>query len=158
MQLIKIVAFAGTGKTSALIRFAKARPKMSFLMLVYNRSVKEDAKGKFPPNVKCKTVHQLAYRYIRNSYRRKDLDSGINTSTLIHYKMLRDRRGLRKYERESLVVETLNRFMASADDFITIAHTPDYSTRTSNEGFGFLANRSICNRLLSMDQKLVISL
>lgn len=54
-------AFAGTGKTATLVKYAEARPSESMLYLAFNRSIKEDAEKKFPSNVRCVTTHGLAY-------------------------------------------------------------------------------------------------
>lgn len=56
-----INAFAGTGKTSTMIEYAKARPNESFLYLCFNRSVRDFAENKFPENVYVKNSHSLAY-------------------------------------------------------------------------------------------------
>lgn len=61
-SIILIKAFAGAGKTTTLIEFAKRRPKNKFLYLAFNSSVVENAKGKFPSNVKIMTPHSLAYK------------------------------------------------------------------------------------------------
>jgi len=39
---------AGTGKTTTLAAYARARPSRRFLYIVFNVSVREDAKSKFP--------------------------------------------------------------------------------------------------------------
>ncbi|MDE9590929.1 DNA helicase, partial [Xenorhabdus bovienii] len=59
-QLV-VNAFAGTGKTSTLVNYALANPKVSMLYLAFNRAVREEAERKFPFNVECKTSHQLAW-------------------------------------------------------------------------------------------------
>lgn len=64
-------AFAGTGKTSTLVEFARARPKKNFIYLAFNRSVKEEALKKFPKNVYCTTTHGLAYQYFGVPYKHK---------------------------------------------------------------------------------------
>jgi F-box protein 18 (helicase) len=66
---IKINAVAGSGKTSTIIEYAKARPKESrILYLAFNKSVKLEAKKKFAENglhnVKVETAHSLAYRHV----------------------------------------------------------------------------------------------
>lgn len=61
-QTLVVNAFAGTGKTTTLIEYAKERPKDSILYLAFNRAVKDDAQKKFPSNVRCVTTHGLAYR------------------------------------------------------------------------------------------------
>lgn len=62
---IKINAVAGSGKTTTLVEYAKARPMDKILYLGFNRSVKEEALRKFASegigNVRCETAHALAY-------------------------------------------------------------------------------------------------
>jgi F-box protein 18 (helicase) len=60
-EVIKVMAFAGTGKTTTLLRFTALNPNMSFLYCVYNKSVQEHAATIFPCNVKCRTFHSLAH-------------------------------------------------------------------------------------------------
>uniref|UniRef100_A0A8W8HLP6 DNA helicase n=1 Tax=Magallana gigas TaxID=29159 RepID=A0A8W8HLP6_MAGGI len=64
-EVIKIIAFAGTGKTTTLVRYTQMRLFMKFLLVVYNRSVCDFAKTKFPKNVECQTRHSLAFNRIR---------------------------------------------------------------------------------------------
>ena len=60
-DLIKIVAFAGTGKTTTLVKLTENNPNLKFLLVVYNKSVRIQAESQFPKaNVTCKTVHQMA--------------------------------------------------------------------------------------------------
>ena len=47
-DLIKIVAFAGTGKTTTLVRLAENYPNLRFLVVVYNKSVRIPAEQQFP--------------------------------------------------------------------------------------------------------------
>ena len=66
---IKVNAVAGSGKTTTIIEYAKARPRSSkILYLVFNRSVKEEAIDKFIArglnNVTVETAHSLAYKHI----------------------------------------------------------------------------------------------
>lgn len=73
---IKINAVAGSGKTTTIIEYAKARPKSSkILYLAFNKSVKVEAAKKFIEkgidNVKVETAHSLAYKHIvyKNDYK-----------------------------------------------------------------------------------------
>lgn len=70
-QTLVVNAFAGTGKTTTLIEYAKARPQESILYLAFNRAVKDDAQKKFPSNVRCVTTHGLAYREFGVIYKDK---------------------------------------------------------------------------------------
>ena len=67
---IKIKAFAGSGKTSTLVAIANDLQGKG-LYLAYNKAIQQDAIGKFPEHVECKTAHSLAYKkYARLLYGR----------------------------------------------------------------------------------------
>ena len=57
-----IKAFAGASKTSSLVMIANALHKKgkSGLYLAFNKAIADDAKGKFPASVDCRTIHSLA--------------------------------------------------------------------------------------------------
>lgn len=66
---IRINAVAGSGKTTTMIEYAASRPQSArILYLVFNKSVKLEAKRKFAArglsNVTVETAHSLAYRRI----------------------------------------------------------------------------------------------
>ncbi len=132
------MAFAGSGKTTTLLRLAEKNPGLDFLFIVYNRAVSDEAGRKFPSNVKCKTVHQLAYQYMIGSggpYQSKRLRLGnIYPTDLIEKAVLRTKSSLRKFQREKLVLDTINRFWGSADDCITVDHTPAKIIKRSKNG------------------------
>ncbi|XP_023803109.1 F-box DNA helicase 1-like, partial [Cyanistes caeruleus] len=50
-QTVKIMAFAGTGKTSTLVKYAEKFRELKFLYLAFNRAVVEKGKKVFPRNV-----------------------------------------------------------------------------------------------------------
>ncbi|HTI10409.1 MAG TPA: 3'-5' exonuclease [Puia sp.] len=65
---IKINAVAGSGKTTTLIEYARARPGEKILYLAFNRAVKLEAERKFAEkgvsNVKIETAHSLAFSQV----------------------------------------------------------------------------------------------
>lgn len=67
---IVVQAYAGTGKTSTLLEFARTKPKEKMLYLAYNRSMALEAKDKFVDvrNVAVKTIHALAFGEIGRRY------------------------------------------------------------------------------------------
>lgn len=70
----RITAFAGTGKTSTLVKYAEANPKQNFLYVAFNRAVKQEAEIKFPKNTHCRTLHSLAYKETgRQFYKKLDI-------------------------------------------------------------------------------------
>ena len=66
-----VSAKAGSGKTTTLLEYARIRKAFSFLYIVYNQSIKEEAQKKFPPNTTVETIHSLAYKAIGNQYKQK---------------------------------------------------------------------------------------
>jgi hypothetical protein len=70
-EALRVVAFAGSGKTTTLRAYAQARPGMRMLYLAFNRSVAQDAQGTFGAHVCCSTIHGLAYRAVGYRYRHK---------------------------------------------------------------------------------------
>ena len=69
-QCLKIDALAGSSKTSTLVLVANNLPVRS-LYLAFNKTMCEEAKGKFPPHVKVRTSHSLAYREVGCEYQHK---------------------------------------------------------------------------------------
>lgn len=58
---LKVIAFAGAGKTSTLVQYANRRSRGQGLYIAFNKDIKEEALRRFPSNVKCMTSHGLAY-------------------------------------------------------------------------------------------------
>lgn len=116
---ILVRAFAGTGKTTTLVGFAKANATLRILYLCYNSSVEKAAKGKFPRNVVCKTAHSLAHAVYGIQYAHKktknlrltDIARGLDTQD---WELVRD------------VLATLNNYMASADAELGRPHFPRF--------------------------------
>lgn len=66
-----VLAFAGTGKTSVLVEYAKIRENKNFLYTAFNRQIIYDSNGKFSKNVESKTLHKIAYDDIGVYYKHK---------------------------------------------------------------------------------------
>ncbi|ADE63250.1 AAA family ATPase [Yersinia pestis] len=116
-------AFAGTGKTSTLVRFAQANPDCRMLYLAYNRAVRDEAEQKFPFNVECKTSHQLAWPNFGRHYQRRltanlritDVARQLNTR---HWPLAR------------VAITTFNAFLCSGDSQFGLQHLPDEEARS----------------------------
>ncbi|MDA3866035.1 MAG: UvrD-helicase domain-containing protein [Salinivirgaceae bacterium] len=85
---IRINAVAGSGKTTTVVAYAKARPRQSrILYLAFNRSVKIEAVQKFYraglPNVKVETAHSLAFRRVVAGSNYKVRSQGYKTHELV---------------------------------------------------------------------------
>jgi superfamily I DNA/RNA helicase len=57
-----VTAFAGTGKTFTLQKYAEQRPSDRILYAAFNKAIQLEADRKMPANVMCRTTHSLAYR------------------------------------------------------------------------------------------------
>ncbi|MGP0837903.1 UvrD-helicase domain-containing protein, partial [Serratia sp. CY85251] len=116
-------AFAGTGKTSTLVRFAQANPDRRMLYLAYNRAVRDEAEQKFPFNVECKTSHQLAWPNFGRHYQQRltanlritDVARQLNTR---HWPLARTS------------IMTFNAFLCSGDHELGPQHLPDEEARS----------------------------
>lgn len=58
---MKVIAFAGAGKTSTLVTMAKQAPYRRGFYLAFNKSIATEAAGKFPSSVTAKTTHSVAF-------------------------------------------------------------------------------------------------
>lgn len=77
-----IEALAGTGKTSTLRMFARASGKIKGQYIAFNRAIVNEAATTFPPNVSCKTAHQLAYASVGYRYRNRLSGSRITNADI----------------------------------------------------------------------------
>lgn len=65
-NLLKINAFAGSGKSSTLLAIAETYKDDSFLYLTFNAELAKEARAKFPSNTVAFTTHGFAYNYTKN--------------------------------------------------------------------------------------------
>ncbi|XP_041637121.1 F-box DNA helicase 1 [Cheilinus undulatus] len=120
-HVVKIVAFAGTGKTTTLVKYAEQRPHLRFLYVAFNKSVATEAQRRFPRNVDCKTVHSLAFKDVGRIYHSCQKLT-FNLKPFALNSALPEGRG--GYKKAKVVALTLNAFMASADETIDSSHVP----------------------------------
>ena len=111
---LKINAVAGSGKTTTIIEYAKARPKESkILYLAFNKSVKLEAVKKFKDkgldNVKVETAHSLAYKHIvfKHNYKVKPRDYKTNEIT-----ELLNLQGNEEKHTEYVIANHINKFIS----------------------------------------------
>lgn len=69
-KVLKIEAFAGSGKSSTLAEVAKVNQVPS-LYLTFNKAMAMEAKEKFPSHVDCRTIHSVAYSVFGREYQHK---------------------------------------------------------------------------------------
>jgi len=85
---IKINAVAGSGKTTTILEYAKARPKNSrILYLAFNKSVRLEASEKFSKNnldnVTVETAHSLAYKHVVFNYNYRVRNQDYKTNEIV---------------------------------------------------------------------------
>ncbi|KAL8222495.1 UNVERIFIED_CONTAM: hypothetical protein K2H54_077087 [Gekko kuhli] len=132
-QVVKIMAFAGTGKTSTLIKYAEKWSNLRFLYLAFNKTIADQGGRAFPPNVTCKTVHSLAFAEVGKLYRQKGkLNAGSLSSYWVSY-ALQNRKGESLFVRAKSVIQTLAAFFASRDTNITFEHAPIWCKNNQGE-------------------------
>jgi hypothetical protein len=66
-----VQALAGTGKTTTLKLLAEALSEKKGTYIAFNKSIVDEAQSKFPPNVKCRTAHSLAYGQVGYKFQKR---------------------------------------------------------------------------------------
>lgn len=114
-EILKIIAFAGTGKTTTLFEYSKRYPLMRFLYIAFNKSVQINAEKKFPSNVICRTSHSLAFQKYGKEYKHKLTGN-------LKFNVIKSILNLEKYEDVKLVYDTFMNFIISSDYNISEIH------------------------------------
>ena len=103
---LKMIAYAGTGKTATFVAWANAHQDRS-LYLAFNKSVEQEAKQRFPSHVLAKTTHALAYAAIIGGSGKYTLGKLSIFKTARMYRL--------DYYMASLIHKTIENFCNSAD-------------------------------------------
>lgn len=103
-EMLKLIAYAGTGKTSTLVALAEANPKDQVLYLAFNKSVEQDASMRFPFNTTIKTGHALAYAAVARQY---------NIGNIYNWQLAKAY-GIQIYE-ASLILRSFESYLNSAE-------------------------------------------
>lgn len=126
----KVVAVAGSGKTSTLRELALAHPELTFLYLVFNKAAALDAKNSFPDNVTVKTTAAMAFGSYRDLYGHRILGPRVparRTAELLKMNKpldLGDGILFRPASVASMAMETVDKFAYTSDFEITARHVP----------------------------------
>ncbi|XP_064512702.1 F-box DNA helicase 1 isoform X4 [Pseudopipra pipra] len=132
-QIVKIMAFAGTGKTSTLAKYAEKFPELNFLYVAFNKAVVEKGKRAFPRNVTCKTFHSLAFGSVGKHYKERGRLNFSKMSVFSVSCLLRNREGQALFVRGKTVSQTLESFFASSDEEICGEHVPVWFKNTHGD-------------------------
>lgn len=128
-EMLKISAFAGTGKTSTLSAVAKSTPRTG-LYLAFNKSIAAEARAKFPKSVDCRTTHSLAFRAVAGSYRNNDSKMtqalrGNHVAQLLDIKEIAvGGISLKPRSLGFMAAKAVQRFCQSGDDELVAKHVP----------------------------------
>lgn len=130
-ESLVVDAFAGTGKTSVLVKFAEKWPQRG-LYLAFNSAIAQEARGRFPSNVTARTAHSFAFhrldvaqykdRLLPGKLMRKHIrEAGFNLNS-VH---------LTNEQMIKAVMTGLTNFMIDAGEVLTplhcgIAHLPSH--------------------------------
>ncbi|EPQ30991.1 uncharacterized protein PFL1_01180 [Pseudozyma flocculosa PF-1] len=150
-DLIKVQAFAGTGKTRSLVAYATARPHQRFLYIAFNTHAAADARYRFPSNVDCRTMHSVCLAQFQPAQNQKlasikpkdvvslfeqELPRGQKTvrpSSMLDSSTQQQDPKLTDTAVASYVLRTLNQFMYSDDRTFDVAkHVPKQMQRETD--------------------------
>jgi len=122
-DLVKVVAFAGTGKTTTLVHLAQRlevdHSDWRVLYLAFNKTIQTEASGKFPKNTVAKTTHALAYAAVGSLYRNKLIPD-------LRIREVAESFGLeaRYYSIVRYAIDSLKNFLNSSQQFFQATHCP----------------------------------
>jgi hypothetical protein len=118
-----VVAFAGSGKTTALRLLALA-DRTPALYLAYNKSTQLAAQAHFPAHVACRTMHSLAYRAMRMFEQQHRLERKLTGGEVAELLAIPALDGLRPSFWGHCVVLTVRSFTHDTAREISAQHLP----------------------------------
>lgn len=143
---IIVNAFAGTGKTTTLVDYAKMNPDKTMLYLAFNKAIADEAVRKFPDNVEAKTSHSLAYAKFGSQFRSKLGEPKAY--------QLKTALGLTQVTMANSVLKTLKNFMASADFEISDKHI-ELNVRPENRGAVLKHTKKAWDMMIDRESKTI---
>ena len=101
-EIVGVNAVAGSGKTTTAQEVIRALQPTNGFYTAFNKAIIEDSKSKFGDKVECKTLHALAYKYVRPKRPLEELSYTTITEDHIDY------------EDKAVIIKTLDEFYRSA--------------------------------------------
>ena len=147
---LRVRAFAGASKTTSLVEYTKRHSRRRFLYLSYNRSIADEATGKFPRNVDCFSTHQVAYKAVAAKYKHK-LGENLRPSDVKRVLNLDDWNLVRA------AIGTVTNFLNSTIEVIHEDHLPQLNGRPVSQmspsfvDAVFQCSQELWNRMLDPD-------
>lgn len=125
----KVIAGAGTGKTSTLYAVADALDRAAHhpLYLAYNRAIMLAAREKFGARADVMTLHSLAYRALHVGSTKRRLGQIYPSAIAQAIKLPAEQFGLQRPVLARMIVNTLSKFLTSSDLQINKRHVPGYA-------------------------------
>lgn len=108
-----VEAFAGTGKTSTLVEYAK-KWNAKGLYLAFNKAIADEARGRFPSNVTAKTAHAYAYHALGVSKYASRTENKIRWQHIREAKLNLHNLYLSEERTTKALLEALHNFMIDA--------------------------------------------
>ena len=131
-QNFKIIALAGTGKTTTLKHVAHVLPRNG-QYIAFNREIVNSAKRIFPHTVTCNTAHSLAFHTLGNRYSDRlnrlrrfskyELTDWLQTKDFLFTSPVGERKCPAVFMAQ-LAQQTVKRFCKSADTSLLVEHIP----------------------------------
>lgn len=116
---LRAEAFAGSGKTTTMVGYADARPRLKMLTIAFSKAVQMEAKKKFPSNVHCVTSHGMAFPKFGSIYANADkLVTKLRVNEVAAALPLDDYPDEFKYFMADICLKTLARFFATEHEEI----------------------------------------
>lgn len=114
--VVKVSAFAGTGKTYTLCAFSEVNPRSRILYVAFNKAIQMEAAGKFPGHVTARTAHSIAFGLCGRDYGHK-LAADIRPFHIQRHldRSLRDIPSPAHNLYGARVIETVKNFMVAGD-------------------------------------------
>lgn len=164
-RVLKVNAAAGSGKTSTLKLLAEHNVQPS-IYLSFNSVIANEAEGKFPSHVSCRTQHSLAYsvfgKMLAHKLTRKK--GGVynnvagTVSEIVKYYKISDfetsEETIIARSVGSLVKETVKRFQHSKDCGFELHHIPKKSLKETAKGLDDQAVKDLQRMVLRYANKL----
>eukprot|EP00026_Physarum_polycephalum_P003322 Phypoly_transcript_03332.p1 GENE.Phypoly_transcript_03332~~Phypoly_transcript_03332.p1 ORF type:complete len:825 (+),score=123.95 Phypoly_transcript_03332:336-2477(+) len=130
-EVLMVTAFAGAGKTSSLVEYARRRPAKRFLYIAYSKALEKEAPLIFKKagcrNVTARTIHSIAYQYYASEYGHKIREDKVHEQAAVLTEALNIQSQTARY-----VLKTLVNFQISKSGTILRDHIP-YTARLHHE-------------------------
>jgi len=132
-DIVRIMAYAGTGKTTTLLELTRRHPNTEFLLIVFNKSVQIHSNNVFPKNVTVRTANSLSHQYIMKTKGKERFQNWNIKSTDLISKYLIPKRNMKSpyapfnlHHWAAMIIDTIYRFCNSSDRSLALDHAPTH--------------------------------